>query len=172
MARFRPIWRGSRCTPPASAARPTRGSGSAKVAFSDAMMRSQASAISKPPPIATPLTAAMIGLSQSNREVRPAKPPLSQPRLPPAACHFRSLPAQNALSPAPVTIATHCSGSAEKSSNTLLSSKCASICSALYTSGRDSVTIVIGPLRVTLENFRSMFAPVSIFCGEEYWPRS
>jgi hypothetical protein len=33
--------------PPASAARPTRGSGSAKVAFSEAMMRSQASAISK-----------------------------------------------------------------------------------------------------------------------------
>jgi hypothetical protein len=78
------------------------------------------------------------------------------------------LPAQNALSPAPVTIATHCSGSAEKSSNTLLSSKCASICSALYTSGRDSVMIVIGPLRVTLENFRSMFAPILFFCGEEY----
>ena len=126
-------------------------------------MRSQASAISKPPPMATPLTAAMIGLSQSKREVSPAKPPVSQPRLPPAACHFRSLPAQNALSPAPVTIATHCSGSAEKSSNTLFSSKCASVCSALYTSGRDSVTIVIGPLRVTLENFRSMFAPVDFF---------
>ena len=99
MARFSPIWRGSRCRPPASAARPTRGSGKAKVAFSEAMMRSQASAISKPPPMATPLTAAMIGLSQSKREVRPAKPPVSQPRLPPAACHFRSLPAQNALSP-------------------------------------------------------------------------
>jgi hypothetical protein len=28
----------------------------------------------------------------------------------------------------------------------------------LYTSGRDSVTIVIGPLRVTLENFSSMVA--------------
>ncbi len=160
MARFSPIWRGSRCRPPASAARPTRGSGRANIAFSEAMMRSQASAISKPPPMATPLTAAMIGLSQSKREVSPANPPLSQPRLPPAACHFRSLPAQNALSPAPVTIATHCSGSAEKSSNTLFSSKCASVCSALYTSGRDSVTIVIGPLRVTLENFRSMFAPV------------
>ena len=112
MARFSPICRGSRCRPPASAASPTRGSGSAKVAFSEAMMRSQASAISKPPPMATPLTAAMIGLSQSKREVSPAKPPLSQPRFPPAACHFRSLPAQNALSPAPVTIATHCSGSA------------------------------------------------------------
>src|SRR5205814_9149836 len=70
------------------------------------------------------------------------------------------LPAQSASSPAPVTIASHCSGSAEKSSSSWLSSKCASICSALYTSGRDSVTIVIGPLRVSLENFRSMFAPV------------
>ena len=160
IARFSPICRGSRCNPPASAARPTRGSGNANVAFSEAMMRSQASAISKPPPMATPLTAAMIGLSQSKREVSPANPPLSQPRFPPAACHFRSLPAQNALSPAPVTIATHCAGSAENSSNTLSSSKCASVCSALYTSGRDSVTIVIGPLRVTAENFKSMFAPV------------
>ena len=80
IARFSPICRGRRCKPPASAARPTRGSGKAKVAFSDAMIRSQASAISKPPPIATPLTAAMIGLSQSNRVVSPAKPPLSQPR--------------------------------------------------------------------------------------------
>src|SRR5882757_70862 len=166
MARLSPICRGSRCTPPASAARPTRGSGSAKVAFSEAMIRSQASAISNPPPIATPLTAAMIGLSQSKREVSPAKPPLSVPRLPPAACHFRSLPAQNALSPAPVTMATHWSGSAEKSSNTLLSSKCASICSALNTSGRDRVIMVIGPLRVTSENFRSMFAP-AVFCDEE-----
>src|SRR5260370_23544104 len=129
------------------------------------MMRSRARASSKPPPIATPLTAAMIGLSQSKREVSPANPPVSQPRFPPAACHFRSLPAQNALSPAPVTIATHCSGSAQKSSNSLFNSKCASVCSALYTSGRDSVTIVIGPLRVTLENFRSMFAPVDFFLG-------
>jgi hypothetical protein len=38
----------------------------------------------------------------------------------------------------------------------------------LYTSGRDSVMIVVGPLRVTLENFRSMLAPVWIFCEEEY----
>src|SRR5436190_3704013 len=163
IARFSPICRGSRCNPPATAARPTRGSGNAKIAFSAAMMRSQASAISKPPPMATPLTAAIISLSQSKREVSPANPPLSQPRFPPAACHFRSLPAQNALSPAPVTIATHCSGSAEKSSNTFCNSKWASVCSALYTSGRDSVTVVTGPLRVTTENFNSMFSPRGVF---------
>src|ERR1700737_2497377 len=84
MARFSPICRGSRCRPPASAASPTRGSGNAKVAFSDAIIRSQASAISKPPPMATPLTAAMIGLSQSKREVKPDKPPCSPAALPAA----------------------------------------------------------------------------------------
>ena len=51
--------------PPASAASPTRGSGSANTAFSDATMRSQASAISKPPPIATPFTAAITGFTMS-----------------------------------------------------------------------------------------------------------
>ena len=66
--------RDSRCMPPAPAARPTRGSGSANFAWSEAMMRSQASAISKPPPMATPLTAAITGLSRSWRLVRPPKP--------------------------------------------------------------------------------------------------
>ena len=60
------IMRDSRCMPPAPAARPTRGSGRAKVAFSaDATMMSPASAISKPPPMAKPLTAAITGLSRS-----------------------------------------------------------------------------------------------------------
>ena len=74
IARFSPMWRGSRCTPPASAASPTLGSGSASSAFSEATMMSQANAISNPPPIATPFTAAMTGLSRSQREVRPPKP--------------------------------------------------------------------------------------------------
>ena len=61
IARFIPMTRGSRSTPPAPAKSPTLGSGRAKRAFSEAMMRSQARAISKPPPIATPLTAAITG---------------------------------------------------------------------------------------------------------------
>ena len=60
--------------PPAPAASPTRGSGSANLACSEAMMMSQASAISKPPPMATPLTAAITGLSRSWRLVSPPKP--------------------------------------------------------------------------------------------------
>ena len=60
--------------PPAPAVRPTRGSGSAKRALSEAMMMSQASAISNPPPIATPFTAAITGFTMSTRFVIPPKP--------------------------------------------------------------------------------------------------
>ena len=49
---------------------------------------------------------------------------------------FRSPPAQNALSPAPVMIATHRSGSSRKSSQALASSPKASKLSALRRSGR------------------------------------
>ena len=43
------------------------GSGRANTAVSEAMIRSQASAISKPPPMATPFTAAISGLLRSKR---------------------------------------------------------------------------------------------------------
>ncbi len=137
IARFSPICRGSQCTPPASAARPTRGSGRATVTFVEATIRSQASAISS---FAAHRDAVdggddrLLSRLQSNRLVRPgAKPPY----VPAALCRRR--PAISGVAgagapcpPAPVTIADpYCSGSAEKSSNTLLSSKCASICSAL-----------------------------------------
>ena len=59
------IWRVSRWMPPAPAISPTRGSGRPKRALSAAMTMSQARAISKPPPAATPLTAAISGLGQS-----------------------------------------------------------------------------------------------------------
>ena len=115
-------------------------------------MMSQASAISNPPPMATPFTAAISGLVRSNREVRPAKPEGGLPILPPVAWCLRSLPAEKARSPAPVTIATHWSGSAAKLSNTSPSSKCAGECSAFITSGRFRVTVVIGPSRSTFTN--------------------
>ena len=60
--------------PPAPAARPTLGSGRANFAWSEAMMMSHASAISNPPPMATPFTAAITGLSRSKRLARPPKP--------------------------------------------------------------------------------------------------
>ena len=78
-----PICLGNLCIPPARAARPTFGSGRAKRALSEAIIKSQAKAISKPPPIETPFTAAMIGLFKSNLLVKPAKPVEGIPDLSP-----------------------------------------------------------------------------------------
>ena len=51
------IERGRRCTPPAPAIRPTRGSGNAKIAFSAAMIMSHVKVgCEELPPIATPFT--------------------------------------------------------------------------------------------------------------------
>ena len=75
MASFIDIWRARRCSaPPPSAASPTRGSGSANSAWSDAIARSQAATISTPPPRHRPFTAAITGFHRSNRLVMPAKP--------------------------------------------------------------------------------------------------
>ena len=105
-------------------------------------MMSQARAISNPPPIATPLTAAISGLFRSKRAVMPPKPVAGASlRSPPAAVYLRSLPALNARPPAPVMIATHRSGSAANSSNTLDSSALAGGWRAFITSGRSIVTM-------------------------------
>ena len=66
---------GRRNTPPESAIMPSRTSGNANSAAADATITSAASASSKPPPIASPLTAAITGLSNAKNSVRPANPP-------------------------------------------------------------------------------------------------
>ena len=71
---FIPICLGSLCIPPAKAAKPTLGSGRANFALVEATIRSHAKAISNPPPIETPLTAAIKGLVRLNLEVSPANP--------------------------------------------------------------------------------------------------
>ena len=83
MAFFMPICLGSLCIPPAKAASPTFGSGRANLAFEDAIIRSHAKAISIPPPMATPFTAAIIGLFRLNLLVRPANPVSGIPDLSP-----------------------------------------------------------------------------------------
>ena len=106
MAILSGMLRGRRCTPPAAAMRPTRGSGNPNVACSAATMTSHASAISRPPPSAKPFTAAMIGFNRSKRAVRPANPFFGTRGMPCWAVHLRSLPAENAFSPAPVRMPT------------------------------------------------------------------
>ena len=71
-------------------------------------MMSQDSAVSNPPPMAKPFTAAMMGFSRSKREERPAKPfsVIGFFGGTPEAVALRSFPALNALSPAPVSTAT------------------------------------------------------------------
>src|SRR5260221_6763819 len=105
MACLRGICCGKRCAPPAPAMRPTRGSGRPKRACSAAMIRSLASAISKPPPKATPFTAAMIGLLHSKSVVIPPNSANLSITFSPlalaAAVALRSLPAENARWPAP-----------------------------------------------------------------------
>src|SRR6516225_2251227 len=88
----------------------------------------------------------------------PAKPfgPLGRRR--PAACTFRSLPAENARSPAPVMMPTHRSSRAANSSHTAASSSFASACSAFSTSGRFSVTMRTRPSSCTMQYWWVMFA--------------
>ena len=104
---------GSRSRPPASATMPSVTSVSANSACSAATTKSAARTSSKPPPKASPLTAAMTGLPMSRNSVRPANPPgpWSASALSPAAAAFRSQPAQKNFSPAPVRIPTRSAGS-------------------------------------------------------------
>ena len=150
-ARLTPICLGNRLSPPAKAANPTFGSGKAKTAFSDAIIKSQARAISKPPPIATPLTAAITGLTKSNLEVSPAKPRGIGGLTLPSACHRKSFPALKAR-PSPVIIATHNSSSFAYSSKTSANSRFAGGCSAFKRSGRLIVTVSIRFNLLTLQN--------------------
>jgi hypothetical protein len=61
------------------------------------------------------------------------------------AVALRSLPAQNARSPAPVMIASQASGSRSKSSKISISSACEWASSAFIRSGRLSVTCATWP---------------------------
>lgn len=105
-----------RWMPPLSAANPTRGSGKPNSASSTVTARSQASTISRPPPSAWPLTAAISGLSRSKRCVRPAKPEAGKSSADPVALALRSDPEQNAPSPAPRMTASRRSASEPKAS--------------------------------------------------------
>ena len=123
--------RGRRIIPPPLATSPTRGSESIIEALSEARMMSQASAISKPPPAAWPLTAAITGLSKSNISVMPANPPSTWvSSTSPAAPAFKSHPALKKR-PVPVKMATRKSGSSRKDTNALLSALVVAVSMAL-----------------------------------------
>src|SRR5918912_3739768 len=142
-----------RTRPPAPANSPRLTSGRPKLACSSATTRSHARQISKPPPIANPFTAAMMGFGKS-RWVMPPKPP-EAPRgaAPDPACltaastSFRSWPAQNARSPAPVSTTALTASSPASSSYVVLSCSVISRFIALRASGRSITMMATRPSR-------------------------
>ena len=151
MARASGMVRGSRWVPPApgmiahlTSARPSR-------AWSAAILKSQASTISRPPASATPLMAAMMGLKVVTPRVIPPKFQSSMTPSPWAGISvFRSAPAEKALFPAPVRIATHRLSSSRNSSQTFSSSWLCAMSSAFIASGRSIVTTARRPSRSNL----------------------
>ena len=117
----------SRNNPPPFAVSPRLTSGRPNVALSAATIRSQASAISNPPPRANPSTAAMTGLT-GGRATIPAKPRPGTVGISPRANPLRSMPAQN-VPPAPVMTQTLNDGVASNQSSAPASA-CAS-CSVI-----------------------------------------
>ena len=106
MAVLRGTSRAMRTRPPVEAIRPTLGSVRPKRACSAATTMSQETAISMPPPAATPLTAQIVGFGH-RRSVMPPKPwSVTVMHSPPLDSSERSSPAQKAFTPVPVTTMT------------------------------------------------------------------
>ena len=97
-----------------SAARPSGARRSRTWRVSSAIRRSHQSASSSPPARHQPAIAAIVGLGEARR-VKPSGPPGASASS--VSIAFRSAPAQNASSPAPVSTSTRASSSAAKRSN-------------------------------------------------------
>ena len=100
-------------TPPPAANSPRLTSGRPKEAASDATTTSQPRSNSKPPATAVALAAPTIGtpISPCVKRAKPFMPSELPPRDPPSAKARRSMPAQNAFSPVPVSTTARMSGS-------------------------------------------------------------
>ena len=104
--------RGSRWVPPSISGTPKRRSVKPNRALGAATRRSHHSASSKPPARHQPETAAIVGFGEARR-VKPSGPP-GGVCASSVSSALRSAPAQNASSPAPVTISTRAPSSATK----------------------------------------------------------
>ena len=148
-ARRTPMARGSRTVRPQPGITPTRECVSPNLACSLATRKSQLSASSNPPVIATPLTAPISGLLSLGNGPRMPSPfrlpslPLPPPRFPPDdPSSFRSSPAQNAGS-VPVRITTSTSVFASASRIRSGRARRTSLDKALRASGRFSVIVAM-----------------------------
>ncbi len=141
-----PIRCGRRCVPPKPGMSPRFISGCPKRAFSLAMIRSHASASSRPPPSAKPLTAAITGIGRSSK-LSITRWPRREKSSPSAADIFDiaaiSAPATNARSPAPVRISTRTDESWRTSRITRAISSSTSRFNAFSAAGRLTVRVAI-----------------------------
>src|SRR4051812_41969387 len=107
-------------------------------------MKSQAMAISVPPPSAKPFTAAIVGFGMSSRSLVTSWPSWAN-RTPSAASlsfiSAMSAPAMNALSPSPVRMTARTAGSFAASVSAIFSSRRVSVLSELRAFGLEIFTI-------------------------------
>jgi hypothetical protein len=154
IARGMPMRRDRRWVPPLPGIRPRLTSPNEKVAVSAANTMSHSRASSTPPPTARPFTAATIGLSKAAMPSDDAARMRLTSAIGWSASSFensrRSMPAEKALSPLPVSTAAPTSGSACSASRAWRNS--ARICRlmAFMASGRFSARTATRPWRVTV----------------------
>src|SRR5882724_74459 len=140
----RPTSRGSRCVPPPPGMMARLISVRPSVAVAAATRMSHASASSRPPPRAKPLTAARIGCGQPSMAWRKStrrRRSRNCTGTSGATNSRMSAPAENAFSPAPVTTTTLTSSSTARASKQRVSSRRMASFIALWTSGRFSVSV-------------------------------
>ena len=169
-------------TPPPAAKRPRLTSGTPKEAADDATTTSQPRSSSKPPATAVAFAAPTMGTAISPL-VKRTKPRMASglplmPPEPPSAKPRRSMPAQKARSPVPVSTTARTSGSFSASSMARPMADSSSGFNALRASGRLSRSTCTAPRRsLTRTGSAGASAAVSVirrqpFClADPRWPQ-
>src|SRR5919197_195897 len=149
--------------------RPMRASGMPMRAVSAITRRSQCSASSHPPAMASPCTRAMVGWRErSTRCSTPTTSPSGSRAPPRDSMSLRSMPEQNAL-PAPRTTTTRTSRRVSRSSKAERRPVSIAVFMALRWSGRFSVTVAMPsatPVRISSDMARMVSSrPMPSFSG-------
>ena len=150
LARDLPISRGSRWVPPAPGMMASEVSVSPSCACGAAMRRSQASKSSVPPPKAKPLTTPIVGCGSASRSSIVRRMFLTKIGTRSSGMvrrSFRSAPAQNDFSPAPVIRIARTDRSWRSSSNSVRSLRSVGNDRQFMTSGRLMVSVMTSPSR-------------------------
>ena len=158
-------------TPPPAAKSPRLTSGSPNFAVSEATTTSQPSSNSKPPATAVAFAAPTMGtpISPLVKRTKPSIPCLLPPTVPPSAKARRSMPAQNALSPVPVSTTARTSGSFSASIMPRPMAVKSSGFSELRASGRFSLSTITAPRR-SVTSTGSVVVSVSLIRSHPFVP--